>query len=91
LKSYDFLKVQSRHATPSGATRQYCHASGSGATSFSTSKTPSNMPYLAAPMHVAQLCYLIALAGLARPKELPDAKYFLERLILKYLLKKIKL
>jgi hypothetical protein len=37
-------------------------------------------------MHVAQLCYLIALAGLARPKELPDAKYFMGRLILKYLL-----
>jgi hypothetical protein len=82
LKSYGFLKVQSYHATPGGATRQYCHASGSGATSFSTLETPSNVSYLAAPTHVVRLRYLVA------PKGLPDAKYFLGWLILKYLLKK---
>jgi hypothetical protein len=43
---------------------------------------------LAAPMHVARLCYLVARAELVRPKRLPDAKYFLRRLILKYLFKK---
>jgi hypothetical protein len=34
------------------------------------SETPSNVPYLAAPTHVARLRYLVAPAGLARPKEL---------------------
>jgi hypothetical protein len=43
--------------------------------------------YLAAPTHAARLCYFVAPAGLARPKGLPDTKYFLGRLILKYLLK----
>jgi hypothetical protein len=46
------------------------------------------MSYLTAPTLVAQLRYLVVPAGLARPKGLPDTKYFLGRLILKYLLKK---
>jgi hypothetical protein len=55
LKSYDFLKVQFYHVTPGDPTRQYCHASGSGTTSFFTLETPSNVSYLAAPTYVAQL------------------------------------
>jgi hypothetical protein len=35
-----FLNVLSCHATPGCATEQYCHASGSSVTAFSTSEIP---------------------------------------------------
>jgi hypothetical protein len=37
------LNILFCHAVPCGATEQYCHASGSGVTAFSTSETPSNV------------------------------------------------
>jgi hypothetical protein len=37
--------LQSSLVIPDGVTRQFCHASVSGATSFSTPKSPSNVPY----------------------------------------------
>jgi hypothetical protein len=64
----------SGHATPGGATEQYCHARGSGVTVFSTSKTPSNVADVATLMPVARQRYLVAAAALARPKELNSQK-----------------
>jgi hypothetical protein len=81
------LNVRFYHVTPDSAKRQYCHAIRSGATNFSTSKTLLNMSYLAAPTHMVRLRYLVT-PPTARPKELSSIKYFIERLILKYLFKK---
>jgi len=47
------------HATPDGAAEQNCHVSGSGVTAFSKSETPSNVTYVAAPMHVSRQRYLV--------------------------------
>jgi hypothetical protein len=41
---------QDNTVTPAGVARQ----------AFSTLETPLNVPYLAAPTHVARLCYLVA-------------------------------
>jgi hypothetical protein len=38
-------------------TEQYCHASGSGVTPFSTLKTPSNVMDIVAPIHVMRQRY----------------------------------
>jgi hypothetical protein len=43
----------------SSAEQGDCHASESGMTTFSMSKTPSNVAGVAAPMHVSQQCYLV--------------------------------
>jgi hypothetical protein len=75
------------HAIPGGATRQYYHANRSGVISFSTFKTPSNMSYLAAPMHMARLCYLVVSTGLTRPKRLSGAKYFFGTVDIKIFIK----
>jgi hypothetical protein len=73
-KSYDFSKVLSCHATPVGAIEEYCHTSGSSVTTFSTSKTSSNVADVAAPMHMV------------RPKGLNPQK-FLGAIIIKILKK----
>jgi hypothetical protein len=65
-KSYDFSNDLSCHATPSDATEQYCHDSGSGVTAFFTSKMSSNVAYVATPIHVTRQHYLIAPAPLQK-------------------------
>jgi hypothetical protein len=56
----EFSNILSSQATPGDVTEQYCHASVSDVTAFSTSGTPSNTVDFVAPMHVARQRYLVA-------------------------------
>ena len=51
---------------------------------FSTSETPSNVADVAAPMHGARQCYLVAPTALARPKG-SDPQKILGAIIIKIL------
>jgi hypothetical protein len=70
LKSYDFSKVKSCHATSDGMTKQYYHANKSGVTWVFTFETPSNVTDVVTTMHMVRLCYFVVPAGLARLKSL---------------------